>query len=643
MAEPSVEQGLLFDERFVEMLVGKRLVDDPKTALMELVANAWDAGSTQVTVQWPENNGEDFWIEDNGHGMTEEQFLYRWRTLAYNRLEEQGRTAEYPPGVDLPDRQTFGRNGIGRFAAFCFGGHYRVRTARDGEEIRYRVEQTDRSPLQLTKLGDGPADDHGTRITVPEAGPFQIAADTVRAEVGMRFLLDPNFEVGINGQQVAFGDIPENHKETLSAAVDDLGEAEILVIDTRDADRTTKQHGIAWHVMKRLVGDCSWRGFTDQAFLDGRSTEAKRFTFFVFANFLREAVLPDWSGFDTDDERFLATNEAVSQQIRDYLEEVTSDQREEQFEEVRRTHSKELSRMGPISKSKWSDFVRSVQRDCPTIGADNLKQLAGILANLELASTQYGLIDKLHSMDPDQLDNLHEILDDWTVDMAKQVLDELQGRLRLLDTLKEKVFDESADEVQELQPLFRRGLWIFGPEFETIEFTSNEGMTTVIQRLFGSDEMGSRNRPDFAILPNSTAGFYSYPRYRSGSEEGVEKLVVVELKRAGVEVGLEELNQAWKYIKELKQEGYLQQWTTVEGFVLGSEIDPLESSVKRGENGSVEIRPLHYNTVIERARSRLLNLYDRVREAPFLADEDLTEFEDSVEVSEGQPSLALDD
>lgn len=43
---------------------------------------------------------------------------------------------------------------------------------------------------------------------------------------------------------------------------------------------------------------------------------------------------------------------------------------------------------------------------------------------------------------------------------------------------------ETLGGVQELQPLFKRGLWIFGPEFETIEFTSNVGMTKVVQNCF---------------------------------------------------------------------------------------------------------------------------------------------------------------
>jgi hypothetical protein len=70
--------------------------------------------------------------------------------------------------------------------------------------------------------------------------------------------------------------------------------------------------------------------------------------------------------------------------------------------------------------------------------------------------------------------------------MAKIVLDEIAQRLKLIEELQMRTRDERSREVQDLQPLFKRSLWIFGPEFETIEYTSNSGMTRVIQDLFHS-------------------------------------------------------------------------------------------------------------------------------------------------------------
>lgn len=45
-------QGVLFAPRFLEKHVGTRILKSPKTAIIELVANAWDAGATTVEVSW---------------------------------------------------------------------------------------------------------------------------------------------------------------------------------------------------------------------------------------------------------------------------------------------------------------------------------------------------------------------------------------------------------------------------------------------------------------------------------------------------------------------------------------------------------------------------------------------------------------
>lgn len=42
----SAKQLALFDDRFLESFVGKGIISDPKIAIIELIANAWDAPST---------------------------------------------------------------------------------------------------------------------------------------------------------------------------------------------------------------------------------------------------------------------------------------------------------------------------------------------------------------------------------------------------------------------------------------------------------------------------------------------------------------------------------------------------------------------------------------------------------------------
>src|SRR5262245_52748503 len=146
------EQGTLFDERFLGRYAGS-IMSDPTTALVELVANSWDAYATTVDIQWPDRStSTPFSIRDNGIGMTPDEFVMRWRTLEYNRATYQGVVVNPPPELKgaLP-RAVYGRNGRGRHAAFLFSSPYRVRTWRDGREVTYQVSQGKTSPIEIAR------------------------------------------------------------------------------------------------------------------------------------------------------------------------------------------------------------------------------------------------------------------------------------------------------------------------------------------------------------------------------------------------------------------------------------------------------------------------------------------------------------
>ena len=620
---------VLYDQRFLESHAGSQILHDPKTAIVELTANAWDAGATEVEISWPDDKGiQRFAIEDNGTGMTDAEFKGRWRTLYYNRQAEQGPKVTFPEdlGDDRPERIAFGRNGIGRWSGFCFGDTYTVDTHKNNCHNRYQVTRGADTPFEIKQeTVDQKSAKHGTRIECPNCRQIPLRPEDARGEIGMRFLTDPNFQVSVNGEPVSFEDIDDPNIKKLSLDVGDGNSVELIIIDTQATDRTTKQHGVAWHVGGRLVGSCSWKGAGADELIDGRRIAAKRFTFIVRADHLADAkaIKKDWSGFDRDNGPFQKAARIVYDKVREYLLSVSEEDRKETMAKARDRNRDILKTMGPLEREKWTEFVTEAQENCPSIREADIVKLSEVVANLEQAKSGYALLHKLSEYEPNQLDDLHRILEDWTLDMAKAVLDEIGRRLKLVEELQARMDDNKTKEVQDLQPLFEKGLWIFGPEFETIEYTSNEGMTRVVQRLFKRPKVkGSLNRPDFVILPDGTSGLYSYPRYDDdGGEVGTERLVVVELKKPGVKIGDEQKAQCWKYVKELYENGLLHtKVTTVKCFVLGSQIDHLENSAREEMDGTVIIQPLLFATVLQRAKSRLLKLHDRVKNAPFLKE-----------------------
>lgn len=613
------QQGTLFDERFLGRYAGA-VMSEPTTALVELVANCWDAYATRVEILWPEKAaGTQFSILDNGVGMSPSELEVRWRTLDYDRLANQGSMSLPPPDLagSLP-RVVYGRNGKGRHAAFLFSSPYRVRTWRDGLEATYLVSQGRTNPIEIVQEKTRKALGHGTEISGVHIVESALNAADARSVLSTRYLSNPAFTVSVNGVRVTFGDIPRDCLEEFDLEVPGHGMSHVMVIDSQRADRTTRQHGIAYWVNRRLVGQAGWRMSDHERILDGRTEEARRFTFIVLADFLASSVRPDWSDFIPEDPVWLATQSAVQEAVLAVISEHTKTKRSKAKQSVRETHRAAVSALSVLSRDRWNKALEQIIEQCPNLTETQVDQVMGLLANLENADSQYALLGKMHNLSPNELDDLHTIFERWTITTAKMALDEIEKRLRLIAEIKVKTEDSATDEVQELQPLFGQALWIFGPQYESIEYTSNRGMTTVIRTLFDGKQTGSLNRPDFVMTLDGSVGFYARPSFdEQFNEAGTDVLVIVELKRPGICLGAVEKSQVWTYVKELMKKGYVTDRSSIYGYVLGDAIDPTETGeTKQGDR--CWIRPMLYSTFVGQAEKRMLNLHKRLLEAPFM-------------------------
>jgi hypothetical protein len=262
MAKPkaaSSQGSLLFGSGFLHDHVGQ-IIDDPSVAIVELVANAYDAGAYKVNVLWPDLPGQPLTVTDNGTGMTRAEFERRWRTLAYDRVVEQGVAVEFPPGVQKRKRSAFGHNGKGRFSPFCFADEYTVETWRDGKctVATVRVTTGGETPFECTVEKEKQKTGHGTRVSVV-ARKGILPPSHVTDLIGFRFAVDPTFEVTVNGEHVRL--LTLAGIETIELKLNDIGTVLIHRLDPLKQERTMRLKGIAWWVNKRMVGEPSWEGW----------------------------------------------------------------------------------------------------------------------------------------------------------------------------------------------------------------------------------------------------------------------------------------------------------------------------------------------------------------------------------------------
>ena len=91
--------------------IGEQMFGSSETALTELIKNSYDADATQATLEWSDSK---IILTDDGHGMTEDEFLNAWMKIGTSNKISNSKSKKY-------ERDLTGSKGIGRFAVRFLG------------------------------------------------------------------------------------------------------------------------------------------------------------------------------------------------------------------------------------------------------------------------------------------------------------------------------------------------------------------------------------------------------------------------------------------------------------------------------------------------------------------------------------------
>ena len=406
---------------------------------------------------------------------------------------------------------------------------------KDGDCLHARVGLANRTPpFEITHVAETKKKGHGTEISAV-LEKHLLPVDELRQLIGSKFIVDPSLCIQVNQQTVEL--LSLDGLKTTELQVEGHGVITVHFIDSVEHYRSAKLRGITWWVNQRRVGEPNWDRLDDEgAYLDGRTEHAKKFSFIVMADLLApgQDVKADWSGFHAN----LRTNSVRDAVHRYVIKEIDAQlattRKERKMAAIE--HSRALvSELPAISKKAIGQFIDEVQEKCPTLSDRDLSRTVEVLAKLETSRSGYDLLAQLAACTPEDLDTWNALMQQWTASTAAIVLNELDRRLKLIQRMEKLVENPLADELHDLQPLFERGLWIFGPEFESVDFRSNRGLAEVIGRfLGGADYKPAGRRPDFVVVPESSIGAYCADAYdASGEIAGIRKVVILELKKGG--------------------------------------------------------------------------------------------------------------
>lgn len=609
-------QPSLFEEDYLLRELGQ-VAHLPQVALTELVANAWDAGAGRVDLILPGEIDGTLTVTDDGHGMTPQQFRRRWMTLRYDRQKHQGPNVEFPAGRPGRPRKAYGRNGVGRHGLLCFADEYQVETWRDGILATFIVgTESGPSPFVLRSETLGKREGSGTRLSVQVTRKLP-DADEILTVLAARFVHDPEFEIRVNGVQRPFAKIDGR----VSEATLDIGpgrSATVIVIDSTRLNHSSVHQGIAFWVQRRLVGTPSW-SIGQVANFDGRTRFARRYKVIVDTRGFEDEVMDDWTGFrSTDMVRDLhrVTAEHIGKVAQDLAAEIV----EEASADALTQNRTELASLGQGARIEVAEFTKIVAQAHPTISPDFLATAVKAVINLEKSKSGAALLHKLSSLPAEDIVGLDQLLTEWSIKDALRVLDEIDSRISVIETIRRLADDPHTDELHTLHPLILRSRWLFGAEFESQEYCSNVTLQTVARELFKNTEaqfINEKNRPDIVVLPDKTTcqitGLESFDPADPTLTQ-LQHILLIELKKGGFELTRKEINQADGYVQDIAASGSLSGAPYICAWVVGQKVakgvvgtDKKLSDANR-EYGRV--RATTFGTLVDTANRRLLKLRD---------------------------------
>ncbi|TXH48999.1 MAG: ATP-binding protein [Burkholderiaceae bacterium] len=609
-------QNSLFEDDYLLRELGQ-VAHVPQVALTELVANAWDAGAMRVDLILPGEVEGTLTVTDNGHGMTPAQFKKRWMTLRYDRLKHQGPDVEFPAGLTAQSarpRRAYGRNGVGRHGLLCFADTYEVQTWRDGVLATFVVgTESGPSPFVLRSEALGHREGSGTQLSVRVMRKLP-DANEILTVLAARFVHDPEFEIRVNGVQRSFSEI----EGRVSEEVLDIGagrRATVIVIDSTRLNHSSVHQGIAFWVQRRLVGSPSW-SIGQIASFDGRTRFARRYKVIVDTEGFEPGVdvAEDWTAFRATDavrDLYRATAEHIGKVAQDLATEIVDAASEDALVQNRT----ELASLGQGARLEVAEFTKVVAQAHPTISPEFLATAVKAVIHLEKTKSGAALLQKLSSLPPDDITGLDRLLTEWTVKDALRVLDEIDSRIGVIETIRRLADDPHTDELHTLHPLILRSRWLFGPEFESQEYCSNVTLQTVARELFKSTEaqfINERHRPDIVVLPEKTTwqmtGIESFDPVDTALTR-MQHVLVIELKKGGFELTRKEINQADGYVQDIAKSGAISGSPFVCAWVVGQKVAAgVEKDKQLGNPPYGRIRAVTFGSLVDTANARLLKL-----------------------------------
>jgi hypothetical protein len=204
------------------------------------------------------------------------------------------------------------------------------------------------------------------------------------------------------------------------------------------------------------------------------------------------------------------------------------------------------------------------------------------------------------------------------------VLREIDRGLAVIQALAKIVHTPvkyEVDELHTIHPLVTQARWLFGPQYESEEYTFNKTVHKALEELFGKRInkdafINYKNRPDLICLGDSTLSATATEKFDDqGDLVQLDNILIIEVKRADKSLSRKGMEQASGYIEDLAASGIIDGNPRIHAFVVGERLDNRieRTSVRRIGNPEFgKVTACTFDQLIRTADKRFIRLRNQI-------------------------------
>lgn len=583
----TIQAEFSFSPRILEHL-GIAAYNSVPKCLAELVANAYDADASRVTIELPDIVDENsvIAVADDGVGMAVSTLTEKFLHIGRNRRAEGQRTAK--------GRLVIGSKGIGKLAGFGIASRVRLTTRRQGKQSAITIDKSVLDNVQALSghkfdivQSDSELSD-GTRIELLQLHPGlkMPTADELRRHLYRTMPVGAGFLVLVNGVECTAEEVPGDRSD-FSEDIAGVGKASGYYIL---ATARQKRPGLAVRVRGRVVQSPSLFGLDTRA--HGFFT-AEKIVGEITAEFLdpeapgenrQDLINTSRDGFLEDSDTVRAFNVWAESFVKRVIQGADEGEAKKRTDALMSSPDVKarLEKLPVHVRGTASKVVRGIIAKLKTASDDDAKSLIEWVLRYYESSVLKELMNAIASADIREAEKLATLVNEWGLSQLNSVAGIVQTQISIISRLEELVSSDKAYEI-DLHKLIEANLWLVREGLEV--WSSDKPLKTVLDGHI--DDLYSQHadiRPDLICRSR---------------DEGLDA-TIIEFKRPKERVKMEHVTQALGYEGLLKKHRPSIQFTT---YVVGREYDPAVLAIRdKQENAGLYL--WSFGEILQRARAR---------------------------------------